>query len=91
MYRKASEHNTLLQRLKSIGPPGAKRMTWFTRLNISFLGWCSVATMFVPSDDRLCKQFINEIDVPLSNPDVGSKLVQNTESLFLRPTQVDVI
>jgi hypothetical protein len=50
-----------------------------------------VATMFVPSDDRLCKQFINEIDVPLSNPDVGSKLVQNNESLFLRPIQTDVI
>jgi hypothetical protein len=50
-----------------------------------------VATMFVPSDDRLCKQFINEIDVPLSNPEVGSKLVQNKENLFFRPTQTDII
>ena len=50
-----------------------------------------MATMFVPSDDRLCKQFINEIDVPLSNPDVGSKLVQSKESLFLKPSQTDTI
>ena len=35
-----------------------------------------MATIFVPRDDRECRQFINEIDVPLSRPDVGSVFVQ---------------
>ena len=30
----------------------------------------------MPRDDKECRQFINEIDVPLSRPDVGSVIVQ---------------
>ena len=47
-----------------------------------------MATIFVPRDDKECRQFINEIDVPLSRPDVGSVVVQgrleeNSQLIFI--------